>query len=82
MSIFHCSQGRRTGSTIIAGCPTRAVCADYSQGNEAVFGENAGKQCVAMLATSIIYHHPEDISLWTTSTLNDILVVEITCTVL
>ena len=28
--------------------PTRAICADNSQGNEAVFGENAGKQCVAM----------------------------------
>ena len=26
------------------------VYADYSQGNEALFGENAGKQCVANLA--------------------------------
>ena len=55
--------------------PTRAVCADYSQGNEAVFSGNAGKQCVAMSATCIIYHHLEDVSLWTASTLNDILVV-------
>ena len=28
--------------------PMRTVFADYSQGNEALFGENAGKQCVAM----------------------------------
>jgi len=27
----------------------RTVSAEYSQGNEALFGENAGKQCVAML---------------------------------
>ena len=34
--------------------PTRTICADYSQGNEALFGGNAGKQCVAM---SHIYCH-------------------------
>ena len=28
--------------------PTRTICPDYSQGNEAVFAENAAKQCVAM----------------------------------
>ena len=50
--------------------PTRTICADYSQGNEALFGENAGKQCVAMLLTAIIYHHIGDISLWISSTLN------------
>ena len=27
---------------------TRTVCADYNQGNEVLFGENAGKQCEAM----------------------------------
>ena len=26
--------------------PTHAVCADLNQGNESVFGSNAGKQCV------------------------------------
>ena len=55
--------------------PTRTICADYSQGNEALFGENAGKQCVAMSLTAIIYHHIEDISLWTSSTLNNILTI-------
>jgi len=33
----------------------RTVSADYSQGNEALSGENAGKQCVAMSLTAIIY---------------------------
>ena len=28
--------------------------ADYSQGNEALFGENAGKQCVEISLTAII----------------------------
>ena len=55
--------------------PTRTICADYSQGNEALFGENAGKQCVAMSLTAIIYHHIEDINLWTSSILNNILTI-------
>jgi len=42
--------------------PMRTVSADYSQGNEALFGENAGKQCVAMSLTAIIYHQIEHIS--------------------
>ena len=55
--------------------PARTICADYSQGNEVLFGENAGKQCVAMSLTVIIYHHIEDINLWTSSTLNNILTI-------
>jgi len=35
--------------------PTTTVSADSSQGNEALFGENAGKQCVAMSLNAIIY---------------------------
>ena len=36
--------------------PTTTVSADSSQGNEALFGENAGKQCVANISvTAIIY---------------------------
>ena len=54
---------------------TRTICADYSQGNEALCGENTGKQCVAMSLTAISYHHIEDISLWTSSTLNNILTI-------
>jgi len=44
---------------------TRTVFADYSQGNEALFDENAAKQCVAMSLTTIIYHQIEHISEWT-----------------
>ena len=29
--------------------PTRTICADHSEGNEALFGENAGKQCHLLL---------------------------------
>ena len=54
---------------------TRTLCADYSQGNEALFGENAGKQCVAMSLTALIYHQIEDFNLWTSSTLNNILTI-------
>ena len=31
------------------------------------------KQCVAMSLSAIIYHHIEDVNLWTSSTLNNIL---------
>ena len=53
----------------------RTVSADYSQGNEALFGENAGKRCVAMSLTAIIYHQIDRISNWTSSTLNNILTI-------
>ena len=48
--------------------PTTTVSADSSQGNEALFGVNSGKQCVALSLTAIIYHQIQDISLWTNST--------------
>ena len=55
--------------------PTTTVSADSSQGNETIFGVNAGKQCVAMSLTAIIYRQIQDISLWTNSTLNNNLVI-------
>ena len=56
--------------------PTTTVSADSSQGNEALFGENAGKQCVENISlTAIIYNQIQDISLWTNSTLNNILLI-------
>ena len=55
--------------------PMRTVSADYSQGNEALFGENAGKQCVAMSLTAIIYHQIEHVCHWTSSTLTNILTI-------
>ena len=53
----------------------KTVSADYSQGIEALFGENAGKQCVAISLTVIIYHQREHISEWTSSTLNNIFTI-------
>ena len=56
--------------------PTTTASADSSQGNEALFGENAGKQCAANISlTAIIYNQIQDISLWTNSTLNNILLI-------
>lgn len=39
--------------------PSSTICAPYSQGNIALFGLNAGKQCVAMSLCALIYnkHH-------------------------
>ena len=54
---------------------TRTICANYSQGNQVVFGENAGKQCVTISLTAAIYYHLEDINFWTSSTLNNILTI-------
>ena len=47
----------------------------YSQGNQALFDENAGKQCVTMSLTAVIYRHLKDINFWTSSTLNNILTI-------
>ena len=42
---------------------TRTICANYSKGNQVLFGENAGKQCATMSVTAaVIYHHIEDIN--------------------
>ena len=53
--------------------PTTFVSADSSQGNEAIFGVNAGKQCVAMSLTAIIYHQIQDNSTLNNSTLITLL---------
>ena len=49
------------------------VCADFSQGNQSKFGENAGKQCVAMSLTAIIFKYVTDIDSWDSADLNSIL---------
>ena len=54
---------------------TRTICANYSQGNQVLFGENAGKQSVTMSLTAVIYHHLEDINFGTSSTFNIILTI-------
>ena len=55
---------------------TRTICANYSQGNQVLFGKNAGTQCATMsLTAAAIYHDIEDINFWTSSTLNNIFTI-------
>lgn len=49
------------------------ACADFSQGNQWKFGDNAGKPCVAMSLTTIIYEYIKDIPNWNSSNLNNIV---------
>lgn len=37
--------------------PKKTIAAPYSQGNELVFGQNAGQQCVALSMGSLIYNN-------------------------
>ena len=40
----------------------KRVEASYRQGNELIFGQNAGQQCVAMSLCSLIYNNTQGIS--------------------
>ena len=42
--------------------PNKTITAPYSQGNELVFGQNAGQQCVAMSLCSLIYNKKQGIN--------------------
>ena len=55
--IFDCSQ---------------TILADFSQGDPR-FGQNAGKQCVAMSLTAIVYNNDQCVNIWDRSTMNAIL---------
>ena len=52
---------------------SKTVCADFSQGCHIRFGLSAGKQCVAMSLTAIIYALIQDVSSWDAALLNRIL---------
>ena len=39
--------------------PNKTIVAPYSQGNELVFGQNAGQQCVARSLCSLIYNNTQ-----------------------
>ena len=52
--------------------PRETICADFSQG-DIRFGQNAGKQCVAMSVTSS-YNKIKSVNIWDTSLMNTILV--------
>lgn len=54
--------------------PSQTVYADFSQGDESRFGHNAGKQCVAMSLTSIVYNEINSVNIWETCYMNTVLV--------
>ena len=53
--------------------PNLSVCGDFSQGDTNKFGSSAGKQCVAMSVTAIVYSQIENVNSWDSSSLNNIL---------
>ena len=53
--------------------PTKTICADFSQGNTKKFPQNAGKQCLAMSLTAIIYNYIANANRWDSTVLNSIL---------
>ena len=53
--------------------PTYTVHADFNQGNELMFGMNAGKQCVAMSLYAIVYKEIKSVNIWDRMMLNSIL---------
>ncbi|CAB3983617.1 ATP-dependent DNA helicase PIF1 [Paramuricea clavata] len=63
--------GPRTISDIID--PMFTVHADNNQGNNSLFGLNAGKQCVAMSLCAIVYKEIKSVNIWDRSILNQIL---------
>ena len=47
--------------------------ASFNQGNN-LFGSNAGKQCVAMSLSAIVYKEIKSVNIWNQKTLNTIMV--------
>ena len=62
--------GARTINDIVD--PTYTVHADFNQGNELMFGINAGKQCVAMSLCAIVYKEIKSVNMWDRLMLNSI----------
>ena len=58
---------------VLAFSRSSIQCADVSQGNQARFGDNAGKQCVAMSLTAIVFKNIKGIFNWDSFVLNNIL---------
>ena len=53
--------------------PSKTISADFSKGNARMFGQNAGKQCVAMSLTAIVHSHMTNVNAWDFSFLNFML---------
>ena len=64
--------GPRTINDIV-DC-TYTIHADFNQGNELMFGMNAGKQCVAMSLYTIVYKEIKSVNIWDRMMLNSILI--------
>ena len=45
---LHTDMEKNPGPSLLLTDPWKTIQAPYSQGNELVFGQNAGQQCVAM----------------------------------
>ena len=41
--------------------PSKTISAPYSQGNQIIFGETAGQQCLAMCLCALIYNKRQNI---------------------
>ena len=54
--------------------PTYTVHADFNQGNELMFGMNAGKQCVAISLYAVVYKEIKSVNIWDRLMLNSILI--------
>ncbi|XP_078352155.1 uncharacterized protein LOC144636825 [Oculina patagonica] len=52
---------------------SKTVTADYNQGDVALFGRNAGNQCVAMCLTAVVYNCKNNAS-WSRDQLNEVLI--------
>jgi len=53
---LHTDIEKNPGPSSLLIDPWKTIKAPYSQGNELVFGQNAGQQCVAMSLCSLIYN--------------------------
>ena len=64
--------GPRTINDIVD--PTYTVHADFNQGNELMFGMNAGKQCVVISLYAVVYKEIKSVNIWDRLMLNSILI--------
>ena len=64
--------GPRTINDVVD--PTYTVHADFNQGNELMFGMNAGKQCVAISLYAVVYKEIKSVNIWDRLMLNSILI--------
>ena len=62
--------GPTINDIVDCSCTTHA---SFNQGND-LFGSNAGKQCVAISLSAIVYKEIKSVNIWNQTTLNTIMV--------